>query len=75
MELSEFEYLFHKVLDEHHEKTSHEHCIHCEWVEAQMEKDKARKQMMNSIANTAMQWSVAGLLGACWYWIQTHFKS
>ena len=37
-------------------------------------KEKAKKEMLNKITEAAIQWSVAGLLGAAWYWMQTHYK-
>lgn len=66
--------LFLEALQEHHEDVINSHTAHHEWIQERIEAEKAKKEMLNKITEAAIQWSVAGLLGAAWYWMQTHYK-
>lgn len=64
-----------ETLQEHHENVIDAHAAHHEWIQERIEAEQARKLMMSKMTDAAIQWSVVGLLGGIWYWIQSHFKS
>ena len=74
MELDSLKSMILEALQEHHESVIDAHAAHHEWIQERIESEKARKIMLNNVANAALQWSVAGLLGTIWYWIQSHWK-
>jgi len=57
-------------LKAHHMALNEVHEAHHEWVQEQIEKDRAKKEMMWEIAKSVSQWSVIGLLGGFIYYIQ-----
>lgn len=63
-----------KTLQEHHENVIDAHCAHHEWIQERIEAEKARKVMLSKVTDVAVQWSVVGILGSIWYWLQSHFK-
>lgn len=63
-----------ETLQEHHENVIDAHAAHHEWIQERIEAEKARKEMMSKVTDAAIQWSVVGLLGALWYFIQQHVK-
>ena len=74
MELDSLKSMILEALQEHHESVIDAHAAHHEWIQERIESEKARKIMLNNVASAALQWSVAGLLGTIWYWIQSHWK-
>lgn len=54
----------------HHIINLDEHTAHHEWIQEQIEKDRAKKEMMWEITKSVSQWSVLGLLGGFFYYIQ-----
>jgi hypothetical protein len=63
-----------ETLQEHHENVIDAHAAHHEWIQERIEAEKARKVMISKVTDAAIQWSVIGLLGAAWYFIQQHVK-
>lgn len=66
--------LFLETLQEHHENVIDAHAAHHEWIQERIEAEKDRKEMFKSVRDSAIQWSVVGLLGSLVYWVQAHFK-
>lgn len=66
--------LFLEALQEHHEEVIDSHASHHEWIQERIETEKLKKEMLKKVTEAAIQWSVAGLLGAAAYWMQAHFK-
>jgi hypothetical protein len=63
-----------EALQEHHEEVIDSHASHHEWIQERIEAEKLKKEMLKKVTEAAIQWSVAGLLGAAVYWMQAHFK-
>lgn len=63
-----------ETLQEHHENVVDAHAAHHEWIQERIEAEKDRKEMFKSVRESAIQWSVVGLLGYVGYWLQSHFK-
>lgn len=57
-------------LKAHHLALSEVHEAHHEWVQEQIEKDRAKKEMMWEIAKSVAQWSVIGIMGGVIYYMQ-----
>jgi hypothetical protein len=66
--------VFLEALREHHESVIDAHAAHHEWIQERIEVEKVRKEMISKVTDAAIQWSVVGLLGAAWYFIQEHVK-
>lgn len=46
------------------------HGDHHAWIQERIESERARKAMCWEIAKSVAQYSVLGILGGVWYWVQ-----
>ena len=72
MDANELKKVIQDALTEYPAINFAEHSEHHEWIQERIEAEKARKEMMSKVTDAAIQWSVVGLLGAAWYFIQKH---
>jgi hypothetical protein len=49
------------------------HTDHHRWLEAQIQKEEAERDMYWSVAKSVAQYSVLGLLGIAWAWLNHYF--
>ena len=68
-EAQEIKTMLFEILQQHNQ-VREDHEAHHEWIQEQIEKDRAKKEMMWEIAKSVAQWSVIGLLGGFIYYIQ-----
>lgn len=59
-----------EVLTERARVDSDLHCDHHAWLQAHIEREKARNELIFGVAKAVAQWSVLGLLGAVWYFLK-----
>jgi hypothetical protein len=76
MTKDELKAAMYEVLDERVRIDVEMHGDHHAWIQAHIEKEQARNEMLFSVAKAVAQWSVLGLLGAIWYYFQNgHWPS
>lgn len=71
---SELKEMLEEVIEERTILSAEEHEAHHRWIEERIEAEKARKTMYMEMAKSAAQWSVAGILGAIWYYIKPYIN-
>jgi hypothetical protein len=59
-----------EVLEERARIDQATHSAHHAWLQAYIEKEHARNEVLFSVAKAVAQWSVLGLLGAIWYYFK-----
>lgn len=66
LSVEELEAVLNRVLNSHET-----HATHHRWIESQIETQAARREMYKKAAESAIQWSVVGVLAALWFFF-TH---
>ena len=70
MDRQELREVLEEIFEERSRIDSETHCKHHAWLEERIARDRAVKELCWKISTAVVQWSVLGLVGGAWYWIQ-----
>ena len=71
MDEERFREVLNEIFDERARVSAEVHGEHHAWIQARIEKEKARKEMYAAVAKSAIGWSVPVLMTTVWYFL-TH---